>query len=198
MAKFSELWAEVEKTADEGRQGNYMAVLLAHKVLLAVLSAKGYPGKTIEDKLFWAGYSGKDKEGITEAIGRRNDIIEKIDYEFTDFESQEAVRMYKKIAQDIVAKPELTFSDKYKAYYEMYFSPKSFRLWRNLAIVFGTFISVKLLSETEIGKKIVESILNISNFVISWIFVAIVLIIAAIVIGIGMYFENRSKIKIKE
>ncbi len=199
MAKFNELWAGVEKLlSGHDSSGSRLAVIEAHKILEAVLDNKGFIGKTIEEKLFWAGYSGKDKEGITEALERHKDIIEKIEYQFSDFEAQEAVRMYKKVAQSIVSKPDLKFSDKLKSYYEIYFSPKSIKLWVNLGIIFGFFITVRILSETEIGKNITEYIINTSNFIISWIFVAIILILSAIIIGLNVYFENKSKIKIKE
>jgi hypothetical protein len=162
------------------------------------LDSRKFPGKTIKEKLFWAGYSGKDKEGIAEALERREDIVSKINYQFSDFESQGAVRMYKKVIQEILSKPELTIKDKIKIYFELYFSLKSLKFWRNIAIIFTFFLAIKLLAETDLGNQVTENIVNFTNFVISWIFVAIVAIIIAVILAINLYLETRTKIKIKE
>jgi len=199
MAKFSELWQEVERAqAEHTAAGARMSVIEAHKILEITLDSKGYPGKTIQKKLFWAGYSGKDKEGISEALAKHEEILNKFEYVLSDFEAEEIVKTYHNVAQEIMKAPRFGFVDKLKAFAEVYLSPKSVLFWQWLAIVVGISVGIKVLSYTEVGKQIVGLFVGLADFVISWMFVAIILVFAAGFIGLNYYLSNRSKVRIKE
>lgn len=199
MAKVSELWSEVEKILSEGTSGSYrFAVLEAEKVLKAVLDSKGFPGKTIKKQLFWAGYSLKEKEGLPEALRKHDEILEKFDYQFSNFEAEEVIKAYKKAIEEVTTKPKFSIKDRIEAILETQLSPKSVYFWRNLAGVFGFFLLVQLLAKTETGKNLIESFVNFSDFVFSWTFLAIVVLIIFIILATGSYLANQSKVKIKE
>jgi hypothetical protein len=199
MAKISELWQEVERAQSEHTaSGARMSIIEAHKILEILLDSKGFLGKTIQKKLFWAGYSGKDREGITEALQKHDEIISKFEYVLSDFEAEEITKTYHEIIQEIMKEPSFGFVDKMKALAEVYLSPKSVLFWKWLGIIVGIFIGIKLLAYTEIGKQIVGLVVGLADFVISWMFVAIILVFAAGFIGIKYYFDNRSKVRIKE
>lgn len=199
MAKFSELWQEVERAQSEHTaSGARMSVIEAHKILEITLDLKGYPGKTIQKKLFWAGYSGKDKEGITEALDLHDQILNKFEYVLSDFQAEEIVKTYHRTAQEIMKAPKFGFVDKMKAFSEVYLSLKSVEFWKYLSIFFGIFVAIKVLSYTEVGKQLVGMFVGLADFVISWMFAAIILVLAAGFIGVKYYFDNRSKVKIKE
>lgn len=199
MAKVSELWQEVEKILAEGNSGSYrFAVIEAKKVLKAVLDSKGFPGKDIKKQLFWAGYSLKEKEGLPEALKKHDEILENFDYQFSSFEAEETVKIFKKTIEEVSKKPKFSFQDHLKAILENHLSPKSLLFWRNLAIVFGFFLFVQILAKTEVGKKTTLSLVNFSDFVFSWTFLAVLVLLVFIILVVNSYLENKPKVKIKE
>lgn len=199
MTKLNELWIEVDSALAEHTVSGYkIAIIEAYKVLDAVLKSKGYPGKTIEKKLFWAGYSLKDKKGIAEGLKLHNEIIKKFSFKLTDLEAKDIVGEYKKAIAEIQEEPAFGMMDKIKVFAENYLSPKSVLFWRNLAIVFGFFLTVKLLSQTEIGGQIVQKVVDVSDFAISWQFLAIMIVLIIIALIAHSYFSNKSPVKIKD
>lgn len=199
MAKLDELWVEVETALNEHTVSGYkIAIIEAYKVLDAVLKSKGYPGKTIEKKLFWAGYSLKDKRGIAEGIRLHDEIAGKFSFKLTDLEAKDIVNEYKKAISDIQQEPNFNMVDRLKVFAENYLSPRSVLFWRNLAIVFGFFLVVKLLSQTEAGGQIVQKVVDVSDFAISWQFLVIVMTLIIIALIIHSYFSNKSPVKIKD
>jgi hypothetical protein len=199
MAKISELWEEVEQVfAEKTSTALKMAILEAHKILEAVLDSKKYPGKTVEKKLVWAGYSLKDKNGLREAIEKHDEILYKFDYLLTNLEAEDILKLYKKAITEISKKSEFSEIDRLKALGEIYFSPKNVIFWRNLGAVVGFFATIKLLSVTESGKMIVGWFVSLANLVISWQFLILILVIASAIFLLINYFANKSKIKIKE
>jgi len=199
MTRLNELWVEVESALAEHTVSGYkIAIIEAYKVLDAVLKSKGYPGKTIEKKLFWAGYSLKDKKGITEGLKLHNEIIKKFSFKLTDFEAKDIVGEYKKAIAEIQEEPAFSMMDKIKVFAENYLSPKSVLFWRNLASVFGFFLAVKLLSGTEVGGRMVQKVVDVSGFAISWQFLAIIIVLIIIALVVHSYFSNKSPVKIKD
>lgn len=198
MAKVSELWAEVERALTERTpSGSKMAVLDAHKILEIVLSSKGYPGN-LKRKLFLAGYSLGVKDPLTDALRKQEEISTHFDYQLSDFEAEEIVRAYKKVIDEVIKRPSFTGTDRIKSYFNLYFSPKSLTLWRNLAIIVGALVLVKILSSTVVGKNIVGYVVNVTNFILSLQFVAILAVIFLIYIGITYFLSTKSQVRIKE
>lgn len=198
-AKLSDLWQDVD-TALTGEKAASIkfAIIESHKILENTLRSQGYPGRTIEKKLYWAGYSLEDETGIKQGLEKRKEILENFEYELSDFEATELVKLYKKVVHEIVSKPAFTFSDKLRAFAKIYLYPKSLYFWRNLAIIFAIFGFTKILAYTKIGEGIVDNFVYIADLALSWVFVALVIIVTIIVLVVSNYYENRTKIKIKE
>lgn len=199
MPKIADLWAEVEKTRlEKTPAGLKMAILEAHKVLEAVLESKGYVGKNIERKLFWAGYSLKDKEGLSEGLEKREKILSDFEYQLSDFEAEEIVRKYKKVIDEVASGPKFGYKERAKLILETYFSPKSFLFWQNLAIFLGFFFVINLLASTTFGIGLTKWLVEVAAFIISWRFLLLVAVIIGLGFAFSIYLAGRSKIKIKE
>jgi len=197
--KLSELWSEV----DEALQGNRaagikFAIIEAHKILENTLASQGYPGRTIEKKLYWAGFSLEDEGGIKGALDKREEVLNNFDFELSDLEAADVVAQYKKVVHDVARQGAFDWRAKIDAFYKVYISPKSVYTWRNLAIIFGFFLIVKLLTYTGAGQGVMNFVVYISDLALSWVFVAGVMFAAAIILFVTNYRENKTKIKIKE
>jgi hypothetical protein len=198
MAKVSELWEEVERSlAEKTLAGSKMAVLEAHKVLELVLKTEGYPGK-VERQLNLAGYSLSEKDPIAEAIKKQKEILASFEYQISDFEAEEIVSQYKKVIDEVLKRGEFTGTDKLKAFGRYYFSPKSLVFWRNLGIVAVVLVLIKFLSKTEAGLGLVTWIVNAVDFIISWQFLVILIVVAIAISAIVYFYANRPKVKIKD
>jgi hypothetical protein len=199
MPKIQDLWVEVEKSLTEGTLSGFkIAILEAHKVLEAVLDSKGYIGGDIERKLFWAGYSLKDKNGLGEALDKRKEILNKFEYQMSDFEAKEIVRKYKVAIDKVSQGPKFTIKERAKMVFETYFSPKSYFFWRNLAIFFGFFAIINLLAKTSAGLVFVEWLVSLATFLVSWQFLVLIAVIAVMIFIGALYLEKKSKVVIKD
>lgn len=197
--KLSEIMAEIDGYLAERTPASLkMAIIDAHKTLDALLSSKGYPGRSIEKKLFWAGFSLKGKDDFLAALEMHKVITEKLEFQLSDFEAKETVEAYKKVIKVIAEREKLSISDRAKNFVEMYLAPTSIAFWRNLGIFFGIFAVIKVFSAYDPAKKLLTRIVDISDFIISWQFFLIVAILVAIIYFLFNYFTNKSKVRIKE
>lgn len=197
--KLSELLSELDKHLAEGTEAGYKtAILEAHKILEAVLQTKGYPGKTIEQKMYWAGFSLKGKDDFVSALKTQQEISEKLEVQISDFEARETVESYKRVIKVIADRAKLNVADQIKNFFEMYFSPKSLIFYRNLAIFLGFFVIIKILAYADFGKNIIETVVRWADFIISWQFLVIVAVIIFVVWLAQNYFAGKSKVRIKD
>jgi hypothetical protein len=197
--KLTDLWAEVDAAIlGERSAGIRYAIIEAHKILEQTLISQGYPGKSIEKKLYWAGYSLEDDGGIRSALEKRKEILESFDYQLSDLEAKEIVILYKKVVQEIVAKNKFDAKQKSRAFFRVFFSPKSIYFWRNIALFFSVLLFVKILNNTKPGGEITSFIVETANFFLSWVSVALIALFVMIYLGVSSYKANRTGIKIKE
>jgi hypothetical protein len=196
--KLSELWFEVDNALQGDRAaGVKFAVIEAHKILESTLTSLGYPGKNIEKKLYWAGYSLEDENGIKSALDKREEILQHFDFPISDLEAADVVALYKKVVHEIAQKENFGWKRKLDAFYKVYLSPKSLYTWRNLAILFGSLLLIKVLRYTAIGKIITDSIVKVADMALSWITVLVVIIVSVAILVFTNYRENKTKIRIK-
>lgn len=197
--KLSEVLAEIDANLASGTPaGLKMAIIDSHKLLDALLRSKGYPGKTIEKKLFWAGFSLKGKDDFISALEMYRVVSEKIEFQLTDFEATETVQAYKKVIKVIAEREKLSLADRAKNFAEAYLVPNTLAFWRNLAIFFGFFALIKLFDVFGPARTLLQVTNDIANFIISWQFLLIATIIIGIVYFAFRYFAGRSKVQIKE
>jgi len=197
--RLSELWNEVDNAIQGDRaSGVKFAIIEAHKILENTLLTLGYPGKTIEKKLYWAGYSLEDEGGIKSALDKREEILNNFDFPLSDLEAADIVALYKKVVHEIATREPFGFSKKLGAFYKVYLSPRSVYAWRNLAIFFGSLLIVKVLNYTSVGKGIVSFFVSVADLMLSWMTIAVIIVVAIIIVFVTNYRENKTKIKIKE
>jgi len=197
--RLSELWGDVDSALQGDRAaGIKFAIIEAHKILDNTLISQGYPGKTIEKRLYWAGYSLEDEGGIKSALEKREEVLRHFDFPLSDLEAADIVGMYKKIVHEIAQKESFGWKKKIAAFYKVYISPKSVYTWRNLAIVFSLFLIIKVLKYTTIGNAVADFFVAVADLALSWVTVAVVIGLSVIILVATNYRENKTKIKIKE
>ena len=197
--RLSELWANVDAALQGDRAaGIKFGIIESHKILENTLSSLGYPGRNIEKKLYWAGYSLEDESGIKSALDKREEILRNFDFPLSDLEAADVVAQYKKVVHEIVQKESFGWKKKIAAFYKVYISPKSVYTWRNLAIVFSLFLIIKVLKYTAIGNAFADFFVSVADLALSWVTVAVVIGLSVIILVATNYRENKTKIKIKE
>ena len=175
-----------------------MAILDVHKTLDALLTSKGYPGRSIEKKLFWAGFSLKGKDDFLAALEMHKVVSEKLEFQLSDFEARETVEAYKKVIKVIAEREKLSIMDRAKNMADLYLSPSSLVFWRNIAIFFGFFGIVKFFAAFGPARQLLVRVTEVADFIISWQFLLITAIIVAIIYFLFNYFAGRTKVRIKE
>jgi len=197
--KLSDLWKEVDSALTGDKSASFrFAIVEAHKILEQTLKSKGYPGKSIKKRLYWAGYSLEDREGIKDALEKHEEILNDFDYQLSDFEAENIVKEYKKVVQEIVSKKKLGPKDKVRIFLRVYLHPKSIYFWRNFLLLFGGFALIKVLAYTELGKSLVELVVYLSDLAFSSVTIVILLVILAVILGVSSYRSGKTGIKIKE
>lgn len=197
--KLQEILDEIEKHLSEGTEaGAKMAILEANKVLDLILSNKNYPGRNLEQKLYWAGFSLKGKDDFIAALAKHKEVTEKLEVSISDFEAREIVNSYIRVIKVIAGRNKLNIADQMRNLFDMYFSPQSLLFWRNLAVFLGFFGIIKILAFTDLGKNVIESLIDWADFIIGWQFLVLVVAVTAVIWLVQNYFAGKSKVKIKE
>ena len=192
-------WSEVDSCLKEqSASGFKMAIVEADKILRFILKKRGYPGKDLEQQVFYAGWKLEDKKGLKKALQKRNEIVSNLEYKLSTFEAEDAVDAYKEAILYFTSKRALRFKERLALYYAHYLSIKSSFLQRSLLSFLAFFLIIKLLDSTEIGRMIWGKLVEASNFIYSWFLILLLLggAIFIIVIGSFLYFE-KGKTKIK-
>ncbi len=197
--KLSELWDDVDLAIGGEKSASIRyAILEAHKILEHALVSQGYPGKTIQKKLLWAGYSLEDERGINMALEKQREILNSFDYQISDLEAKEIIFLYKKVVHEIVTKEKVSFKKKIIIFFKVFLSPKSIYFWRNLGTLFSVLLILKILNKTSIGQAIVGFINDFTDTILSWVSVVIIFVFVMIFVGISSYKSSRTGIKIRE
>jgi len=193
-------WTEVEACMAEGTASGYkMAVIEADKILRFVLSSKGYPGRGLKEQILLAGWRLEEKKALNDALKRREEIADNLEYRLSTFEAEDAVKAYKEAIIHFSSKKPLKFKRRLILYYNHYLSLRSNFFKKFLLFFLAFFLTVKMLSSTGFGASLVGVLVEISNFLFSWFVVFFLLGSAILVLIMGslLYFE-KNKVKIKE
>lgn len=193
-------WSEVESCLSEQSAAGYkMAIIEADKILRFILKKRGYPGKSLEQQIFYAGWKLGDKKSLKKALQKKEEIVNNLEYKLSTFEAEDAVEAYKEAILHFTSKKTLRLKERLALYYTHYLSIRSSFLQRSLLSFLAFFLIIKLLDSTEYGRLAWEWLIAMSNFIYSWFLVFLLLggAILLIVIGSFLYFE-KGKTKIKE
>jgi hypothetical protein len=197
--KLAEIMAEIDDYLTEKTPASLkMAIIEVHKTLDALLSSKGYPGRSIEKKLFWAGFSLKGKDDFLAALEMHKVVTQKLEFQLSDFEAHETVQAYKKVIKVIAEREKLGLADRAKNIFDIYLSPTSLIFWRNIGIFFGFFAVIKFFDAYHPAQNLLIKLTDIANFIISWQFFLITVILIGIIYFAFNYFANKSKVRIKD
>jgi len=195
-----EHWDKVEHYLREGSLSSLvLAVIEAEKIFKQTLKDSGFPGKTTEEKISQAGGKISNITKLNFARNLRRDILEKINPAVTSLDLEAAVLAYKQAVIDLKeGSSKISFSDKVIFYVDYYF-PNKLKSLKKTGIYFVIFLAVVwLFANTAIGQGIINIIVGFANFIFSWIFAVLLLVLAlAIVVILSLvYFERRKKQKL--
>lgn len=93
--RIAQLWAQIEKTADQGTMGAKLAVIEADKLLDGALKSMMMPGDTLGERLKAAGYKYPDIRHVWGAHRLRNQLVHDSSFDLTTRQAHSALRDYK-------------------------------------------------------------------------------------------------------
>lgn len=192
-----ELWDQVELTIKEGKASAYkMAVLEADKILNNILTLKGIPGATTQERALKIKEKFSSLTGLMRAFVLKEKILDHLSYSITSVEINDALDSYRQAIVDIDTEGKfIPFKEKIKLYFE-YYIPKELKKLKNLALTILAFLAVILiLADTGIGQDVAAFFVNIARFF--YYKIVKIALIAGVVLGViffsFMYFEHKNK-----
>lgn len=196
------LWQEVESDLREKSPAGYkMALLDADKALRWLLKQKGYPGKNISEQLFWSGIKIENHEELKRAFEKKDEILESVSYQLSTLELEDFLDIYKELIRQLSETKKLRFYQRAYFLFEKNFSHNLRKILKlgGLGLV-AYLIIVKLLTSTESGRRLVEKIVALNNFIFKWLLnIIIFTVIIAVIIGIiFLLMERRRSVRIKD
>lgn len=196
-----DIWNEVEADLKEKTESGYkMALIDSDKALRISLKEKGYPGKNLKKQLFWAGINLGGRGDLKNALKKKEEVLNEKDYRLSTFELEDYLEAYKKAVEWVESSQELRFKRKIGLYLENYLFLKNVSKSKTLIVALAVFFGIKFLSSTEIGKNIIQKIVDIDNLLFGWFKLLLILFlaIAIIVFAIFIYLDKKKKIRVKE
>ncbi|MEI7690135.1 MAG: hypothetical protein WCI63_00695 [bacterium] len=198
--KNNDPWAETELAFKEDTSSGYkMACLEAEKVFKSTLRDKGYPSKNINQTILYFGWRVSDKNGLKKALTKTAQIRETFDYQLSSFETEDIIASFKQASIDFSEKKSLSWQRKVALFYKNYLSIRTSFLKKLIITVLLFFLTVKFLSRTDLGHKIVNLVVDISDLFFSWFMIVLALLLVILLITIISFaFLESKKTKPKE
>jgi hypothetical protein len=190
-------WSKVQRYLNKKDINSLLlAVIEADKLLAEVLKDKGYPGKSTEEKIGAAKEKFTNINFLLGARDIRDKIINKIDYNLTSLDLEDAISAYRQAMIDLGEESEkLPISERIILYFDYYFPSKKQALKKVLIYIVLFFTLVWFLAHTSSGQSIVKAVVGITNIIFSWVLAVILLIVGVIITAIVslLYFEKRRR-----
>ncbi len=194
-----EKWSRVERyLSEKTSSGLFMALIEAEKLLNLALSEKKFPGKDLETKISFAKERFSDIKALHKARKIKQDILEKIDFNLTSLDIEEALASYKQAIIDITQDPKkLGLTDRLILYTDYYFPYKLGSFKRFFLYFFLFFLSVWFLAHSSWGSALVKFFVFLADIIFSWALAVILVVLGLIITIIGsiLYFEKRKRMK---
>lgn len=190
-------WQRIEELIKEKSVASYVLALIeAEKLLNQALSKKGFPGKTLEEKISYASEKFSNLPKLNYARDLRKNVVEKINFNTNTLDLEEAIRAYRQaiIDLDLEAKP-LSFIERLFLTLEYNF-PSKLKIWRKWFLaVLGFFAAIWFLANTSVGQAIAQFFVNLTNLIFSWALAIILLVVGVIIVIVGtiFYFEKKRR-----
>lgn len=197
--KTDNLWLESERALSEHTASGYkMACIEAEKVFYYKLREKGYPTSNIKLILSLFGWKLSNKDALVKALEKTGQIKTIFEYTLSSFEAEDIVSTFKDAVDDFSNARALSWQRKITIFWDNLISYRSSFMKKFLLILFLTFLTVKFLSSTIIGRQFVRLIVLISNFIFSWLLllVGLGIVVAIVIFAVISRFEKKhSRIK---
>lgn len=200
-------WSPVEKALEQGGALGYkMAVIETDKIFAKLLKAKQFPGDTIDKKIqnIQSVFSNLEKLNYARAI--HDKIISESNFEIGEQETQHLISVYYQAIIDITQMRGSTFSifKRIKFIIISLFRYKIICWLRNIVVLLIVFfVTIILLNDTAIGRKITLKIVDAAHFVVYklLLYSGIGIIGLLVIIGLVYWWEqkrNKNEIVIEE
>ncbi len=190
-------WSKVQKYLEEKNINSFLlAVLEADKLLAKALKDKGYPGKTTQEKIGAAKEKFTNINFLLGARDIRDKIINKIDYNLSSLDLEDAISAYRQAIIDLGEESEkLPISERLLLLFHYYYPSKKQALKKIIIYIVLFFTIVWFLSHTSLGQNIVNIVVGVTNIIFSWVLAIVLLVVGVIITVIAslLYFEKRRK-----
>ncbi len=194
-------WGIVQEALDEGTISGYkMAVIEAGKILEDLLKQKGYPGRTIKDRVLNARDYFHNLEGLLKANEIRQKLVDKVEYQLTSIQVEDAITAYRQAVVDLTSdeKASLSLFKKTRLSLKYYIPSRKKALTLILGGFFLFLLLVLILADTSFGRDFIQGVVGMTHFIFSWIMIIVLMVVGmgVIVIGSLFYFERRNTTRI--
>jgi len=194
-------WSIVKEALDEGTVSGYkMAVIEAGKILENLLKQKGYPGRTIKDRILNARDNFHNLEGLLKAQQLRQNLTSNLEYQLTSLQVEDAVNAYHQAVIDLTSseKANLSLLQRVRVTLRYYLPGKKRFITFVLSGFFLFLLIVLILADTQFGRDFIQGVVGVTHFIFSWIMIIVLVVVgmAIIVIGSLFYFEKRHATRI--
>jgi hypothetical protein len=192
-------WNAVEKALNDGSSSGYkIAVIETDKILAQALKDKNYQGEDIEENLEIAKNIFTDYEKLEYARAMREKIISEQNFEVSREDTKEIIASYYQAISDLMeSKSKIKLGQKTVSKIKKSVSSPSSIIKKTAIGIFLFFLTVLILSDTQIGHSITEFLSASARFIFYklLVIVAIAAGIIVIIIGTISFFENRKENK---
>lgn len=179
-----DLWEQVEVCFKEQKACAFkMAVIEADKVLENLLTLRGIPGSSTEDRALKVKERFSDISSLMKAFEVKEKILKHLGYPLTSVEVDDALEYYKQAIVDIDSGGKaIPFLSRVKLWFE-YFVPKEMRKIRNVCMGFAATLAVALFfSDTYLGREIYRLLVGVARFF--YYRVVVIAAVAGIILGL--------------
>ncbi len=190
-------WSIVKESLEEGTISGYkIAVIEAGKILENLLRQKGYPGKTIHDRILNARDYFHNLEGLLRAEKIRQNLVNNLEYQLTSIQVEDAINAYHQAVIDLTGneKASLNPLQKMKLSLKYYIPSKKKFFALVLGGIFIFLLAVLILADTGFGRSFIQGVVGMTHFIFSWIMIIILIVVGMgiIVVASLFYFEKRN------
>lgn len=195
-------WDTVDSYIQEGGLGgSAMALIETEKILGEVLKRLGFPGKNTDQRIESARSILSNFNDLSLAREACKKLISDVGARVSPSDAKEILPQYYQAIKDLIRLKEynIPLLERIKAYFRRHIpQPKKFYKRLGLSLLIFFFV-IFVLDSTQIGHKLVSTLIKISHFIFSWVLFAVLLLIgvAIIVVGSLFFFESRKKRKTK-
>lgn len=195
--KYNLDWTSVERALEDGTFSGYkMAVIETEKIFRQILEDKKIPGTTCEKQIEYAKNLINLPQRLKNVRATYQKIIQQPHFEINRDETKDVIAVYYQAITDLAEsqRSRLSLADRLSLRTKRIID-KTPKQIKRIAIILVLFSFLTLfLGRSSPGKKIAGILVNIANFMVFRVFLALGIISLAVLIIFGvLYFRQRRK-----